>query len=80
MAFRSETMTFHIFINPLLLKLKLKMLKFKNINFELRTVVTSATIELESCFKKQNVGNFLLFKKAPANLCSIFNRFRDMTS
>ena len=80
MAFRKETMNFHIFINPLLHELKLKMLKFQNINFELQTYITSARIALESCFKSQNVGNFVLFKKGIELYPSIFNRYRVMTS
>ena len=39
-------------------KLQKKIMFF----FELQTAVTSARVELKSCFTNENVGNFVLFR------------------
>ena len=67
-AFRSETMNFAIFINPLMHEEFQKVTKKIMFFFELQTAVTSARIELESCFKDQNVGNFILFRLGGATM------------
>ena len=68
MAFRSETMDFPIFINPLMHEEFQKVTKKIMFFFELQTSVTSARIELESCFKDQNVGNIVLFRLSGATM------------
>ena len=79
-AFRSETMNFAIFINPLMPEEFQKVTKKIMFFFELQIAVTSARIELESCFKNQNVGNFLLSKEGMYYQCFTLNPFRVMTS
>ena len=74
-AFLSNMRSFGGFINPLVPKHFLKINQKSKTKCDFKNAVKSVEMTLETPNSKQNVGNFLLYKKGPANHIKILNHY-----